>query len=88
MRRTTKVTAVRGPRRKAAVRVALPATVRGVYPAWIDAGESGVAFSAAVVTPRVRDGLVLRVVGKGRHLKSKSSFSPSAKLPPHAPGIR
>lgn len=88
MRRTTKVTAVRGPLRKAAVPVALPAAVRCAYPAWIDAGERGVAFSAVAVMPRVRDGLVLRVVGRGRHLKSKSSFSPSAKLPPHAPGVR
>jgi hypothetical protein len=37
---------------------------RRSYPAWIDAG-TGVPFSAAsIVTSRVRDSLVLRVVAK------------------------
>jgi hypothetical protein len=43
------------------------------YPAWIDAG-TGVPFSAAnavVVTARVRDSLVLRVVAK-RHSRNPS----------------
>lgn len=42
------------------------------YPAWIDAG-TGVPFSATsvVVTARVRDSLVLRVVAK-RHSRNPS----------------
>ncbi|MEO7414153.1 MAG: hypothetical protein ABIZ81_12435 [Opitutaceae bacterium] len=37
------------------------------YPAWIDAG-SGVPFSAStLVTNRVRDSLVLRLVAKRHH---------------------
>jgi len=47
-----------------------PAAPRRAFPAWIDAGP-GPAF-AAIVTPRVRDALVLRLVasakpGHGRH---------------------
>lgn len=39
------------------------AGTRRVFPAWIDAAGRGVAVAAATsVTPRVRDGLVLRVV--------------------------
>jgi hypothetical protein len=39
---------------------------RRPFPAWIDAAETGVSFSASsvVVTPRVRDSLVLRLVAK------------------------
>ncbi len=46
--------------------VATTLILRRAQPAWIDAAESGVAFSAAsgIVTPRVRDGLVLRLVAK------------------------
>lgn len=42
------------------------------YPAWIDAG-TGVPFSASsvVVTSRVRDSLILRVVAK-RHSRNPS----------------
>jgi hypothetical protein len=37
------------------------------YPAWIDSG-TGVPFSSiAVVSPRVRDSLVLRLVAKRHH---------------------
>ena len=36
-------------------------TLRPAYPAWIDA-DSGLSFSATVVTPRVRDSLILRLV--------------------------
>lgn len=45
---------------------------RRSYPAWIDAG-TGVPFSAAssIVTARVRDSLVLRVVAK-RHNRALS----------------
>jgi hypothetical protein len=37
-----------------------PAPRRAAFPAWIDAG-AGASF-AALVTPRVRDGLILRLV--------------------------
>ena len=40
------------------------------YPAWIDSG-SGVPFSSATVSPRVRDSLVLRLVAK-RHPRDLS----------------
>jgi len=41
------------------------AASRRGFPAWIDAGEATVAFTATrAATPRVRDGLVLRRVGK------------------------
>ena len=80
MRRTTKVkvSAARIPLRKSA---ATAATARRAYPAWIDAGERGVAFSAAkTVMPRVRDGLVLRVVSRGkRPSKRKVSHGASAR---------
>ena len=52
-----KVSAVRASLRK----VAAALTARRVFPAWIDA-EQGIAFPATVVTPRVRDSLVLRLV--------------------------
>ena len=74
MRRLAKVktVAVRVPLRKAALS-ASAASRRG-FPAWIDAGERGVAFNAATaVTTRVRDGLVLRVVGKKKSAGSKRS---------------
>lgn len=38
-------------------------SARRIFPVWVDASERGVAFSASPVTPRVRDGLVLRLVG-------------------------
>ena len=42
--------------------------------AWIDAGERGVAFAAKkAVRPRVRDGLVLRVVSKPQPARTRSS---------------
>ena len=80
MRRTVKVKALatRLPIRKAAL-TASPAA-RRPFPAWIDASEGAVAFPAAVVTPRVRDGLVLRTVAKKSSAKSKG--------PNDAPGAR
>ena len=80
MRRSPKVkiTAARIPLRKSA---AVVGAVRREFPAWIDAGERGVAFSAAkTVMPRVRDGLVLRVVSKGKR--------PAAGKPTHGAGAR
>lgn len=72
MRRTGKinVVAVRIPLRKAALSAG--AAARRSFPAWIDAGERGVAFSAAIVTQRVRDGLVLRKVGPSPTAGSRS----------------
>ena len=56
---TIKVAASHLPLRKSAA-----AAARRGFPAWIDAGERGVAFAARkTVRPRVRDGLVLRAVG-------------------------
>ena len=50
------------------------AAARGAFPAWIVADESGVAFPAkTLVTPRVRDGLVLRTVAKTKSPTSKPS---------------
>lgn len=46
---------------------ALSAVARRSFPAWIDASERGVAFSATTVMPRVRDSLVLRVVHRPKH---------------------
>jgi hypothetical protein len=41
------------------------AAARRGFPAWIDADDNVVSFSAKrIVTPRVRDGLVLRTVSK------------------------
>ena len=64
MRRTAKVKIIRarGLARKATV--AVVASARRTFPVWIDASERGVAFPATGVTPRVRDGLVLRMVGQ------------------------
>lgn len=79
MHRTNKVkvTAARIPLRKSAGGAA---TRRG-FPAWIDAGERGISFSAArTVMPRVRDALVLRVVSKGkRPVQRKESHGASAR---------
>ena len=43
----------------------LAAGTARAFPAWVDPTERGVSFSAAVM-PRVRDGLVLRVVARGK----------------------
>jgi len=57
--------------RKAAVTTA-PAS-RKSFPAWIAADESGVAFPAITVTPRVRTALVLRLVTKNKSAKPKGA---------------
>jgi hypothetical protein len=65
MRRAVKVKALAPqiPLRKAALSAS--AAARRSFPAWISADDSGVAFTARIaVTPRVRDGLVLRRVSK------------------------
>jgi hypothetical protein len=64
MRRATKV---KSPNRVSVRKTALSASaaVRRGFPAWIEADESGVAFTAkATVVPRVRDALVLRTVAR------------------------
>lgn len=84
MRRLVKMKANRMLLRKAAMSAS--AASRRPFPAWIVADESGVAFPAhAGVTPRVRDGLVLRRVSK-KELPSVKS--PGAKGGPHDRGTR
>jgi hypothetical protein len=46
---------------------------RRAFPAWIVADESGVAFPATAVTPRVRSALVLRVVKQAKTSKPKGA---------------
>lgn len=73
MRRSAKAKthAARMPLRKTALSAS--AASRRSFPAWIAADESGVAFSARrAVTPRVRDGLVLRRVTKKKAAGRKS----------------
>ena len=74
MRRATKVKALAThvPLRKAAMSAS--AAARRQFPAWIVADEGAVAFSAkAAATPRVRAGLVLRVVSKNKSSSAKGS---------------
>jgi hypothetical protein len=74
MRRLVKVKALatQVPLRKAAMSAS--AASRRPFPAWIDADEGAVAFSAkAAATPRVRAGLVLRAVSKNKSFRAKGS---------------
>ena len=72
-----RIAATRLPLRKSAT-----AAARRGFPAWIDAGEQGVAFAAKkTVMPRVRDGLVLRAVGR-----AKEAVAPRKKA--HGSGAR
>lgn len=69
MHRSTKikVAVARVPLRKAAAVPSLVVPVsRRAFPAWIDASERTVPVPAISVTPRVRDGLVLRIVAKAK----------------------
>ena len=75
MRRKPKVSPRRVVRRAA---TSATAAARRSFPAWIDASEHAVPF-AAVVTPRVRDGLVLRVVTRSQ---------PASRRGPHGAGAR
>ncbi len=46
------------------------AAARRNFPAWIDASEGPVVFHAGRrATPRIRDGLVLRTVSKGKQVE-------------------
>ena len=78
MRRKVKTLATRVILRKAVT--SATAAARRPFPAWIDAGEHGVAFSAATVSPRIRDGLVLRTVAKTKSARPGN--------PPDADGKR
>ena len=69
-----KVSAVQASLRQ----VAAAFTLRPAFPAWIDA-DSGLAFSATVVTPRVRDSLVLRLVSKKPHPLRNASYAHGAR---------
>ena len=70
-----KVSAVRSSLRQ----VAAAFTLRPTYPAWIDA-DSGLSFSATIVTPRVRDSLVLRLVEpKKPHPLRHASYAHGAR---------
>lgn len=78
MRRSVKVKSLntRVPLRAAALS-ASGAARRG-FPAWIQADENGVAFTARAAAPRVRDALVLRPVagrkaGKGVRAKGPAN---------------
>ena len=87
MRRINKVKALatRSLSRKAVLSAS--AAARRPFPAWIADDEAGgVAFPAkAIVTPRVRDGLVLRVVTKQKPSSEKPA---SAKGSTHEHGAR
>lgn len=86
MRRAAKIKAVltRVPLRKAALSSS-PAA-RRPFPAWIVADESGVAFPArAPVTPRVRDGLILRTITKTNKAGAKSTRGKGSN---DAPGVQ
>lgn len=79
MRRALKVKALatRVPLRKAAL--SATSAARRVFPAWIDANEGGVAFPAKAATPRVRDGLVLRVVRTKKSAKPETTDGRSGR---------
>ena len=78
MRRPLKVKSLnsRVPLRAAALSAS--GAARRMFPAWIVADEGGVAFTARVAAPRVRDALVLRPVAgrkpaKGAARKGKAN---------------
>ena len=72
MQRPTKVKAAAPmPMRKSVMTGT--AAARRAFPAWIAADEADVAFSAAVVTKRVRDALVLRTVAKRKSASGKGT---------------
>jgi hypothetical protein len=82
MRRTTKVklAVAHVPLRKAAhpALVAAPFAPRRVLPAWIDGQERTDSVTATAVSPRVRDGLVLRVVAQKKSLHVRNHAHGSA----------
>jgi hypothetical protein len=60
------------------------AASRRQFPAWIDADERVASFSASASQPRVRDGLVLRTVGRKKTAKKKAGRKAAKKEPSHA----
>ena len=52
--------------------------LRPSFPAWVDS-DSGLAFHATVVTPRVRDSLILRLVSKKPHPLRDGSYAHGAR---------
>ena len=70
-----KVSAVRSSLREVA---AAFNTLRPTFPAWVDS-DSGLAFHATVVTPRVRDSLILRLVSKKPHPLRDGSYAHGAR---------
>jgi hypothetical protein len=76
MRRKPKSLSTRIPARKSALSAS--AASRRAFPAWIDAESAAVSFPA-VVTPRVRDGLVLRTVVKRKPAAGKNSDAHGAR---------
>ena len=86
MRRASKVKPLAAglPLRKSALSAS--AAARRPFPAWISAEDSGVSFAAkAAVTPRVRDGLVLRRVSKKKVPAVRGAGGKGAG---HVPGAR
>lgn len=79
MRRSTKIklAVAHVPARKSAIVPLVVAAPRRLFPAWIDANERDVAPAPTTVTSRVRDGLVLRLVGqkKAAHPRNLSHGS-------------
>jgi hypothetical protein len=76
-----KVVVAQLPLRKSAVVPVLAAiSSRRPGPTWISARECAVVFPGTTVTSRVRDGLVLRVVGKRK--------SPLVRTLSHGSGAR
>jgi hypothetical protein len=70
-----RVSAVQASLRHVAAALAL----RPAFPAWIDA-EQGLAFSATIATPRVRDCLVLRLVERKKpHPLRNTSYAHGAR---------
>ncbi len=55
---------------RALINKAASIAVSHAFPAWIDANDFAVAHSSAI--PRVRDGLVLRLVAGRRQERSKT----------------
>jgi hypothetical protein len=70
MRRKIKALSSHVPLRKAAMSTS--AAGRRSFPAWIDAGDRTVTFSAASAVPRVRDALILRTVVRAKPASSKT----------------
>jgi hypothetical protein len=86
MRRSAKIKATLTPIALRKTALSASPAARRPFPAWIVADESGIAFPARVgVSPRVRDGLVLRTLSKRKKAGAKS---PRPRASQHAHGAR